>query len=237
MKRLVAILSFFVLCLSLYACSSTSVETEQEITETFEAAKTISNEIVYDWLLENGKLIDGTTISYAINGKNGGILNVSAGQDKMVVLSYVSMSSEGLEVECTMPLFSENSLLIDSMIVDHTITGREYSYKLDKASFTTNSPIEKGDFKWLYIDGEYHNSLLKRDGKYFVKHYLGEEEIPYEKIVVADAIDDVFDQLTHQNICDMLDLMGTGLCELWDIKLADLGFEMYLPTSAPSVIA
>lgn len=238
MKRFLAFCVVITLIFCMFGCK----KPQEKISET-ETSPKISNEIVYDWLLENGELTNGTSLSYTITSTNGDALNITANTDKTVELSYVSIPTANFEVTFTTKLISDNQHSFDCKIVDPTGTGKEYKLIVDKATFTSSSPIKEGNIIGFYIDGSFTDSILANNGKHFYEYFSStkgetvQKEIPTEKMAVIEAIEHIFYQQAQESLCNMLDLMSSDLCVLWGIKLADLGYEKFVPSTTTVVPA
>ena len=102
--------------------------------------KAFENEQVYNWLLENGELTDGTMISYSIKHMNGDTLAIAASQDKEVFVTFTTTMENNIVVTFSSPLLSETILSFDCEIVDQSHTGKSYECKVNKKTFTANSP-------------------------------------------------------------------------------------------------
>ena len=232
MKRIFAFSVIVIFLLGMIGCGKPQGDNSDP-----QAQNKLSNELIYDWLTENGELMNGTTISYTKNHINGDALSVEATQDKEVKISFSTSLPNGLEVTCSMPLISDSVLSFNCKIVDDTNTGTEKWCELEKATFTASSPIELADFVCIYIDGKSADGYINYQGKSYREYFskkeskVVREEIPQEKITVIESVGDNFGQLAQQSICNMLDCMSADLCPLWGIELSDLGYKRYFPAA------
>lgn len=228
MKRIVIFTLVILLIFNLTACSSI-VKIISETTPKIE----FNNEYVYNWLLDNGELINGTILSHTINYDNGAYLCLSSTSDKVITVIYSYVPSNGLSICLSMPLFSQSMLYFDCEIVDETITGVKKQCALNKIDFTKNSPIEINDFICFYSDGYYIDHLIYNNGKYYREYYSAQEhavvqaEIPQTKVAIINSIDDNFALYAQKGVCVMLNSIYADLCPLWSIEMADLGFTKY----------
>lgn len=107
-----------------------------------------SEKHLYDWLEENGQLLNGTDLEYKQTGEVGDLFvlrysTVSAG---MMYIEY-STHYEGYHITVELPLFYKDDGVLTRIEVeneDFLYRGLEYYH--NRKEFTRNSPIEHHDW-------------------------------------------------------------------------------------------
>lgn len=236
-KKIIAIISI-VLVLVVVFCggyflrdiSLKSTKKESDTKNTTDTAKVkLDNEFVYDWLLENGELVDSTELVYSINKEDGSSLTIATDTSKAIGITY-TFKENNYQITCGMGMFGGNKHSFSCKVVDESSTGKENSYTFKKNSFNRNTPLSgKKHVNW-YIDGDTIQSLIWKGGKCVQEVYSAskggsvDKEIPKEKVEKARTADEIITKDAQKYLCALLVVMEKDLCPLLEIDMKDLGY-------------
>ncbi len=213
--KLSTILLLVVICLStLYGCSTK---------ETSEDAK--DNDYLYNWLLENGELINGTALIYEekLDENKVFALHYDTGYVNELFVTYSITDYEGYQLEATLPLFIDDDKVLSHLTLinaDGFTRGLEYYHTPN--SFTSKTPVEHRDTYGDTISMEdYPHEYV--DGKIVVK-------VPDEdkaKIEELKRMNNLCEELSHGTLCNILDWLNEKICPLAEMKISDFGYKAY----------
>lgn len=240
-KKIIVIISI-VLALAIIFCggyfvrdiNSKNTKEESDTKNTTDTAKVkLDNEFVYDWLLENGELVDSTELVYSINKEDGSSLKITTTTSKTIRLTYTFMENN-YQITCGIDMFGENEHIFSCKVIDESSIGKENSYFLKKSSFTQNTPLSEKEHVSWYIDGDSISSFAFKGDKYVYRSYSSanggsfvDEEISKEKVEKAHAADEIITKNAHKYLCTMLGAMENDLCPLLEIDMKDLGYDNF----------
>ena len=175
---------------------------------------------LYNWLLENGELVNGTKIVYSDNDFSL-CYDTAEPYTKLFVVYSVS-DYEGYQLEARVPLFG---LAIESssitLINDEGFT-RGLKYSHTPSSFTNKTPIKHVDtFGDTISTADYPLEYV--DGKYVM--HVPEEDKP--KLAELKRMNALCEELAHKSLCSILDWLSAEICPLADMEMSDFGYFDY----------
>lgn len=188
---------------------------------------------IHNWLIENGTLVDGTMLKYTASIDNDCNLEVTMSANKDISCTLFLNSTRQYKISFDNFFdFDEDTNSLCCTITDQTNTGKIYPCIFDKTNFTRNTSIETGGSQGFYVNGEYIDTLVVKNGKLthnYISMTKGEvyEEIGDECQKTILDIEKEFDSLAQFAICSILDYTGDNLCKEWNVSLADLGYNSF----------
>lgn len=238
-KKLVILLSILV-CLILGAagcfgymlfapeaeCPEDTSNTEnitESVTESTAETVIKDEDYLYQWLTENGTLLDGTILHYTVQGPGNTLFTLAYdtrnyGDDfKWYIESYTPVIN-CMRTKVHVTLFWDSQ---DNPVWDSTespawirVTGAEYlegygyelAYCHSPQTFTSNSPVKHGNFK------EYLASDIDP---------LSAKGIAYSKMRSTCYSE------SQATLCQLLDWLKDSFCPVADMTMADFGYPMY----------
>lgn len=102
---------------------------------------------LYNWLEENGQLLNGTDLVYQQTGEVGDLFVLRYSTASSVMCIEYSTHYEGYHITVELPLFYEDNEVLTTIEVeneDFLYRGLEFSH--NRKEFTRNSPIEHHDW-------------------------------------------------------------------------------------------
>lgn len=170
--------------------------------------KAKDEEYLYNWLLENGELVNGTKLVYEEKLEDGKVfaLHYDTGYTHELFVTYTT-NYDGYELKVRLPLLTDSSKVITWLTLvnnDDFTHGLEYYHNPD--TFTKKTPIEHGDG---FGDTIVINEATK------------EEREEWEKMYKLCA------ELAHESLCSLIDWLNESLCPKAKLELSDLGYLKY----------
>ena len=186
-----------------------------------------NNDTLYNWILENGELVNGTDLIY----KNGGFTLYTNISRKMYV-EYIIPNHNGYTVTVRLPLF-EKEVTSEFTVQNETSSSLVFCTHYPE-NFTLKTPLEYKisseipDFD--YIDRSKYGTTKYEDGK--MVFYLDENKREeYEKkLQYNNEISDkrkerenIAKEISHRAISDILDWLKSET----NMDAIDLGYIQY----------
>lgn len=207
--------------LSLCSCSVLSLaseETEERTEkETATKPKVVDEEYIYDWLVDNGQLVNnGTGLVYEEKTADGKTFrlryDIYHGGEEELYAVYSVRDRYGYPISVKMNLFED-----DSKILAHINTISSYGYNRglyfyhNPKNFTKNATIELGG---ITIDG-----WLDENGL--------DDIIETEELLENRTIISILRDIAQESLCELLDWIKEDFCPKADIEMSDLGYLRY----------
>ncbi len=182
--------------------------------------KAYSKERLYNWLLDNGELVNGTKLVYT---DNEFALHYDTGYVHELFVTYSLTDYEGYQLEVRVPLFINGEKVLSTItLINNNGFTRGLEYYHTPKSFTNKTPIEHGDTIGDTISmADYPHEYV--DGKVIVK--VPEEDKP--KIEEFKRMGSLCEELSHEMLCDILDWLKNSLCPSAEMDISDLGYKAY----------
>lgn len=193
-----------------------------------------SEEILVDWLLENGELTEnGTELVY----KNKAF-TLRTNNSKKIFVEYKIPNYDDYEIIVELPLCSKSEKVETTITVQTEDASSTLKYYHNAASFTRKSPVKHGSISSyppvnsIHMD-DYGESIYE-NGKYVF--YVDEDKREeFEKLKNANIQieeqriirEDLAKNLSHEVLCRMLDWLNNTVCPMADCSLSDLGYCAY----------
>ena len=184
-------------------------------------------EYVYNWLLENGELINGTELVYSdkIDSFHTYKLCYSSNMvGSNLCAVYVINNYNGYNVSLTLPLYTNSNNVLTYISIDNAEgfeRGLEYYH--NRNIFQRKSPITHNDTYGDTIDlSKYPHKEV--DGKIIV-------DVPQdvkEQLNEMKHMNALCEELAQESLCSILDWLKTKICPLADMELSDFGYEKYI---------
>lgn len=232
MKRIIIIISavLLVAIIALVLCLSFACKKPKTLEE--------AHDILYDWLIDNGKLEGGTTLSYSSDD-----FTISADSSESITLYYNKGRMNGFLTTCELPLFSVEEKNAMRITLKKFAQGRVDSFvfncNLSPSTYRNNTPLSYEDVSlpteisiYNASYGEYQQqsgSLIRKfvpypdkaDEFYRLKKYNDnlENEIKQAK---KSAIDN-----SHAAIAEILSWLESNICKSTGLTLSELGYKEY----------
>ena len=194
------------ICLSTFAGCSLSLKKDKDY--------------LYDWLLENGALVNGTKLVYSDNNFS---LHFDTGYVHELFATYTVTDYEGYQLEVRLPLFTEDEKVLSTItLINAEGYTRGIEYYHTPGRFTNKTPIEHGDAIGDTLSyADYPHEYV--DGKIIVK--VPEEDKP--KIAEYEKMYALCEELSHGTLCDILDWLTEEICPLAEMNISDFGYKAY----------
>lgn len=210
----------------------TNVETNEETNDTVQEIP-IDDDYIYNWLLKNGELKNGTELIYNRELSDVCSYSIYTDTDKCIEFTYTTNELVLYSISLSMDLFSPNKASFSCEIIDRTETGVCTDYIHYRTSFTRNSPIESKGIAGHILDGDYLTSIDIIDGKRYRTYYKSGEGIVYEEIS-SDKIQTwktekeiLSNEVAQKLLCAAIETLNNDFCPLVGIDIIDLGYENY----------
>lgn len=223
MKRSIIVLSSIVSLIAVCLCIFSGCATP----------KLSPEERIYNWLLENGELIDGTNLVYQDND-----FSLRTDHSKKMSVDYTIPDYKGYEIAIQLPLYSDSKKVKVSISVKNTDSSSTFACYHCPKDFTLKTPLEY-DTLSQYPDYDYihmpdYGTTKYEDGKY-VFHLDETKREEYEKKKQYNAeIDNqrelrekISKEISNKSISDILDWLNKEICPSAEMKIADLGYKVY----------
>lgn len=199
-------------------------------------ANVSSEELLYNWLLENGELVDGTELVYKDNA-----YTLCTDHSKKMFVNYIIPVYNGYEVIVQLPLFVNSDEVTAEISVANEEGTSTLAYYHNLKEFTVKSPIEFGSFthcpalinetgillddygEWVYENGKY--TFRFDDSKRDEYEQLVKQN--NEIIMQRETREQIAKELSHKSILNILDWLKNEICTSAGIDISDLGYEYY----------
>ncbi len=222
-KYFVISLCIILICLfSLYGCFK--YETQQ---------LTKNEKQLYNWLLENGELVNGTGLMYQDNA-----FTLHTNHSQKIFVNYVIPDYNGCKVIVQFPLFSESENSSTSISVQSNDSSTSLIHFHTAKDFTKKSPIEYGDMNsyppLVPITLDDYGTFKEENGKLVFcldenkrEEYEQINKINEEISAQQGLCENVAKELAHETLCDILDWLNEEICPLVKMDISDLGYTNY----------
>ena len=181
---------------------------------------------LYDWMANNGTLIDGTYLQYSETDTNGTTFSLrydpNLTENRRWYVACTHVSSSGYTIATTLILFWEkpNTPVSISVFGSGRFDGyrRSLEYSHNSNEFTSNSPIKKerysGDtvVKDIFIAGQGPTTITDKT-----------EGLQAE----LDNMDRICSTNAQKSLCLILDWLKNSFCSEANMKMSDFGYENY----------
>lgn len=193
----------------------------------FSGCSTKDKDYLYNWLLENGELVNNTELIYKDN-----TFTLNAKSSKKIFVEYKTINSDGYEITVQLPLYSKSEKVSTEISVESKDASSSLTYYHTANSFTRKTPIEYGStsnyppLNTITI-GEYRNGeYIPPDKNQKEENKRLQEE--NEKIKALHTIhEDIAKGLSHESLCTILDWLNEEICPLAKMEISDLGYKAY----------
>lgn len=226
MKRSIIVLSSIVLLIAVCLCIFSGCKQE--------AAKKISpEERLYNWLLDNGELINGTNLVYQDNN-----FSLHTDHSKKMFVDYTISDYNGYEITIQLPLYSEskkNKVKISVQNTDSSSTLACYHYP---ETFTLKTPLEYDTLSqypdYDYINMSEYGTTKSEDGKmvFYVDESKREEleerkQYNAEIDVQRNLREKIAKEISNKSISDILEWLQLEICPEAEMDISDFGYKAY----------
>ncbi len=227
---------FLVICLAILVTACNEPQKPSDDVSSEPEKVKVDNNFVYNWLLENGQLQDGTKLVYTVKTASGELTLTTEGS-KAIWANYQTKDDNGYNFTCRAQLFQEGKTYeFFCTIMDDEQNGVSKRYSIKKAEFIRNSPISNEHHDWFHINDYNVSCISIDDGKpKYERHFItengelksGYEEIPDDIYSTLMDINKNFSAQAQKHFCSTLDALGNGFYDVLGITLYDLGFDSF----------
>lgn len=225
-RTLSSVFLLLAICLSVFnGCSAKDKNKDKDYVK--------DKDYLYNWLLENGELVDNTELLYKDNA-----FTLSTKGPKKIFVEYKTTNSDGYEITVQLPLYSKSEKVSTEISVESEDAGSTLTYYHIAKSFTRKSPIEYGStsnyppFETINLND--YGELIYENGKY-VLHVDENKREEYEQRknknaeIEAQHIihEDIAKDLSHESLCTILDWLKKKICPLAKMEISDFGYNAY----------
>lgn len=229
MKRIIIIISavLLVAVIALVLCLSFACKKPKTLEE--------AHDILYDWLIDNGKLEGGTTLSYSSDD-----FTISADSSENITLYYNKGRMIGFLTTCELPLFSvEEKNAMRITLKDSKNAYRQFVFDvfLYPSSYKNNIPLSHKLVSKPYIEryniDDYGTSYYK-DGK---MHFELDPDKAEEYYAIVQYNKNIENQTkeaektamenSHAFMAEILSWLESNICKSTGLTLSELGYKEY----------
>lgn len=188
---------------------------------------------LYNWLLENGELVNGTELMYQDN-----TFTLRTDHSQGMFVDYVIPNYNGYEITVQLPLFSESENTSTTISVQNEDSSTTLTYCHTAKDFTTKSPIKHDDIHsyppletiimddygtFKYENGKlvFHLDESKRE------EYEQKTKINKEIKTQQELRENIAKELAHETLCEILDWLNDEICPLTEMDISDFGYNAY----------
>lgn len=223
MKRIISLIISITLLLSLILSitSCNGPKTPEE-----------AHEILYNWLIDNGELENGTTVCYRSDK-----YVISADASQNITITYTAGKTDGYEASYTLPLLSNEKKVTLRM----TLTDSKDTYVFGcihtPESYRKNTPLSYKEISTpdlITINADDYGSTQYKDGKYVFTLDPDKAEEYYELKERNENIRKGIDKAeetaianSHSALEEILGWIENNVCESAGLTLSDLGYKAY----------
>ena len=198
-----------------------------------------AHSILYNWLIDNGKLSNGTTLTYTNNN-----LTICTDSSQTITVQYKAISSDGYNIVYELPLFSSSEKIAVRITLSKKITALnttgEFAFDcfIFPATYRKNTPLS---YERVYTSpyqktirlNEY-GSTRYEDGKMIFTLDPDKADEYYALKKYNQQIDDATDraeqtaiEYSHSGISELLSLLESYVCKSAGLTLSDLGYKEF----------
>ena len=220
MKKLAVILFSILLLIAICLCTFSGLPLEVKKDKDY----------LYDWLLENGELMDGIDLMY-----KDGNFTLRTDHSRKMFVDYTIPDYDGYEVKVQLPLFNESEKITATISVHNNDSSSTVLCYHSPKNFTMKTPLEY-DTTYVYPDYGYiimsdYGTTVYEDGKY-VFHLDEDKREEYEKKKQYNAEinaqrelrEKIAKEVSHKSISEILDWLNEEIAEM---NISDFGYKSY----------
>jgi hypothetical protein len=229
MKRIIIIISavLLVAVIALVLCLSFACKKPKTLEE--------AHDILYEWLIDNGKLEGGTKLSYS-----SGSFILTADSSKNITVYYSKGRFDGFSTAYELPLFpfeEKTEMKMTLTVPTHSYRRFVFDVSFSPSSFKNNVPlsydlVSKPAYETIHMP-DYGTSYYK-DGKFYFELDPDKADEYYALKKHNEEIDNQTKkaeksatETSHAIIADILSWLESDICKSAGLTLSELGYKEY----------
>ena len=188
---------------------------------------------LYNWLLENGELANGTELMY-----KDGEFTLRTDHSQEMVVEYIIPDYNGYKITVRLPLYSKSDKASAVISVHKRTASSSLTYYHTAKNFTKKSPISYGtisSYPQLETINKADYGTSKYENGMFVFYFDASKWEEYEQKIKAnkeisaqqELRESIAKDLAHEALCDILDWLNEEICPSAKMDVSEFGYKAY----------